>query len=405
MTLGGLLCAALILLQHPVPPGNVVPGADRLLGRDFSLVRGKRVGIVTNASGRLSNGTYLVDTLRSRGVRVVALFGPEHGIRGNAPAGEQVGDSRDSATGIRVFSLYGGRTKPTRSMLRGVDVLVYDIQDVGVRFYTYLSTMTLAMEAAAEAGIPFVVCDRPNPIGFLPVDGPIRDDSLRSFVGWLPIPIVYGLTCGELARMINGERWLAKGIRANLHVVPLSGWTRTMRWDETGLPWIPPSPNIRTPEAAVAYPATCYLEALNVSEGRGTEHPFQTIGAPFLEAAPVWSAMTGLALPGVRWLPAEFTPVSSKYAGETCKGVTLRITEPGSVEPLGIALELLRVLLQAGGNSVTVNESWMNRLMGTPTVLRALRNGVDPDTIRRAWMPDLDHFRTISAKYVIYPLR
>ncbi len=405
MTLGGLLCAALILLQHPVAPGNVVPGADRLLGRDFSLVRGKRVGIVTNASGRLSNGTFLVDTLRSRGVRVVALFGPEHGIRGNAPAGEQVGDSRDSATGIKVFSLYGERTKPTRAMLRGIDVLVYDIQDVGVRFYTYLSTMTLAMEAAAEAGIPFVVCDRPNPIGFLPADGPIRDDSLRSFVGWLPVPIVYGLTCGELARMINGERWLAKGIRANLHVVPLTGWTRMMHWDDTGLPWIPPSPNIKTPEAAVAYPATCYLEALNVSEGRGTEHPFQMIGAPFLDAPPIWSAMTGLALPGVRWSPAEFTPVSSKYAGERCKGVMLRVTEPDSVEPLGIALELLRVLVQAGGKSLSVNESWMNRLMGTPTVLQALRSGVDPGTIRKAWRPDLDHFRTISAKYVLYPPR
>ncbi len=402
----GLLLSGLLLSASPSPvPPAVLPGADRLLGEDFSLVRGKRVGIVTNHSGRLSNGVFLVDTLVSRGVRVVVLFGPEHGIRGEAAAGERVGDSRDAATGIRVYSLYGERTKPTRQMLRGVDILVYDIQDVGIRYYTYLSTMALAMEAAAESRIPFVVCDRPDPLGGLRVDGPIRDDSLRSFVGWLPVPIMYGLTCGELARMINGEGWLAKGVHADLRVVPMSGWNRSMLWDETGLPWTPPSPNIRTPGAAMLYAGTCLIEALSVSEGRGTDAPFQTIGAPGFDGARLWSAMTGLDLPGVRFTPVHFTPTSSKFAGVPCNGVSITVTDLRSVDPVGLGLELVRNILTIGDTSVTVREQWMNKLVGTPTVLQQLRKGTDTRDIRMGWQPALDQFRRKSAKYLLYPDR
>jgi len=393
------------LLQIAVPAlssPRVVPGADRLLSEEFRLVKGKRVGIITNSSGRLSNGVFLVDTLLARGVRVAVLFGPEHGIRGEAAAGAKVVDSRDPKTGIRVYSLYGEHTKPSKAMLRGVDVLVYDIQDVGVRFYTYLSTMTLAMEAAAEYKIPFVVCDRPNPLGGQVVDGPIREDSLRSFVGWLPVPVVYGLTCGELARMINGEGWLAKGLHADLHVVAMKGWTRTMLWEDTGLPWNPPSPNIRTPETALVYPATCYVEAMNVSEGRGTDRPFETIGAPKLDGARLWSDLAGLDLPGVRFRPAQFTPSSSKYAGELCSGVDISVTDPRKVDPLGLALYLIRGLLNVGYSPLTIRESWMSRLMGTPAVLQELRKGADPVNLRRGWGADLERFRQNSTKYLLY---
>ncbi|MEK9136788.1 MAG: DUF1343 domain-containing protein, partial [Bacteroidota bacterium] len=227
------------------------------MSKELNLVKGKKVGLITNHTGRLSSGQHLVDTLLAQGISVVALFGPEHGVRGEAAAGEKVGDTIDAKTGIPVFSLYGKTRTPTSDMLRDVDVLVYDIQDVGARFYTYISTMGLCMKAAIESGIPFIVLDRPNPLGGLKVEGPILEDSLKSFVGMYPIPLVYGLTCGELAMMINGEGWLATSAKADLTVVRMEGWTRSMLWDDTGLSWIRPSPNIPTPVTALVYPGTC----------------------------------------------------------------------------------------------------------------------------------------------------
>lgn len=395
----------LLLLEAPASalPPKVATGADRLVASFLHLLSGKHVGIVTNHTGRLSGGTFLVDTLLARGITIVALFGPEHGIRGEAGAGDQVGDSRDPKTGIEVYSLFGERTKPTREMLGGVDILVYDIQDVGARFYTYISTMKLSMEAAAEARIPFLVLDRPNPLGGIRVDGPIIDDSLRSFVGIVPVPVVYGLTCGELAQMINGEGWLANGIRADLRVIQMEGWRRDMLWEDTQLPWIPPSPNITTPGAALLYPATCFLEGTNISEGRGTTTPFQMIGAPFVHSGKLWASMAGLNLPGVRFSPCTFMPGWSKHAGKECHGITIEVTDGRSLDPLLVGLNLVGSLVRLEPDSLTFRDRWFNRLMGQVRVLQLLKQGGEPERIRQEWGTGLKHFRQISSKYYLYP--
>lgn len=397
---------ALLLICPAVPsPSRVTLGDDILLGSEFSLVRGKSVGIVTNQSGRLSNGTFLVDTLLARGVKVVALFAPEHGIRGEGGAGEEVRDSIDARTGITVFSLYGPTTKPTPAMLRGIQVLVYDIQDVGARFYTYLSTMTLSMEAAAEAGIPFIVCDRPDPLGGNKIDGPVTEDSLRSFVGMHPVPVIYGLTCGELATLINGEGWLSHRIHADLHVVKLRGWTRDMSWEETGLPWVLPSPNIRTPEASLVYPGTVYFEATNISEGRGTELPFQIVGAPFVKRYELWSAMTGLNLPGVRFTAVAFVPASSKYSGEKCEGIRINVIDRNAYDPLRVGMELLKNLHSMYPQEFSVRERSLRRLVGSERTVQDILNGVEFERDREAWQPGLDHFREILGRCLLYPSR
>lgn len=269
------ICCCLIIASSATvfaQPG-VKLGNDVLVERHLQLLEGKRVGLIVNHTARLSSGQYLVDMLVQRGIVIVALFGPEHGIRGEGLAGEKISDTKDEKTGIPIYSLYGKTRKPTAEMLANVDMLVYDIQDVGVRFYTYISTMGLCMAAAAEKGIPFIVLDRPNPLGGEKVDGPILDDSLKSFVGMYPIPIVYGLTCGELAKMINAEGWFAtkesgllNRLKCNLTVITMEGWKRKMPWGDTGLEWVPPSPNIKSAQTALVYPMTCLIEATNISE-------------------------------------------------------------------------------------------------------------------------------------------
>ncbi len=397
--------AAMLIVTTGAAYGQLVAvrcGAEILMQSDLSLLRSRGVGVVTNHTGRLPNGTHLVDTLRTRGVRIVALFGPEHGIRGDAAAGATVDDSVDSRTGVRIYSLYGSVSKPTPAMLKGVDIIVYDIQDVGTRYYTYISTLFLVMEAAAEQHIPVVVLDRPNPLGGIGVEGPVIQDSLRSFVGKVPVPNRYGLTCGELARMINGEGWLNSGIRADLRVIAMEGWRRDMLWPATGLAWIPPSPNLRDVDATLAYPGTCLIEGINASEGRGTSSPFLTIGAPFVDEHKLWSALTGLALPGVRFTPSRFTPQTSKYAGEECHGVTIVITDRVAFDPLMTGLSIVQSLMQLSPADVSVNSRWFNRLMGVAGVPDQLRSGISPSSLIASWKPEQVEFSRISGKYLLY---
>ena len=381
---------------------SVKPGADVLVEKRLDLVRGKRVGLVTNHTGRLISGEFVTDALLLRKVSVTALFGPEHGIRGGAEAGEKVIDSIDRKSGIPVYSLYGKISKPTPGMLQNVDVLVYDIQDVGARFYTYLSTMTLAMEAAAEKGIPFVVLDRPDPLGGILVDGPVLADSLRSFVGMHQIPVVYGLTCGELASMINGEGWLKGRVKADLIVVPMEGWHRSMRWNDTGLLWLAPSPNIPRFETALVYPATCFLEGTNLSEGRGTNNPFCLFGAPFVDSVKLTDELTSLKLPGVRFSPSVFTPSSSKFEGRECRGTTIKLTDPASYRPLLLGLNLFQELLKLYPTEMTFRMAWFNKLMGHADVISRLRRGESPGSILASWQPEIDQFRASSKKYWLY---
>ena len=395
-----LLIAAAI--AGPASKGQSVSvGADLLLTGRLDLVSGKRVALVVNHTARTSEGAHIVDALRSRGVAVVRLFGPEHGVRGVAAAGEKVTDGVDSATGIPVVSLYGKIQKPTREMLRDVDVLLYDIQDVGARFYTYISTMKLCMEAAAERGIPFVVLDRPNPLGGDLMDGPLLEDSLRSFVGCAPIPVVYGLTAGELARYLLAERLLAGGVQPELVVLPLRGWKRKDRWEATGIPWIPPSPNLPTPASAAVYPATCFFEATNLSEGRGSATPFEVVGAPFLDPVPIITALNSLSLPGVQFDTTTFVPTGSKFKGKRCRGIVIAVTDPRTFQPLRTGLHLLREVVRRTPGA-TLQRRWFVRLMGSARVFEEFTAGMEVEEIISGWGGGLRDFERKRRGSLIY---
>ncbi len=395
------LLTLLVLLTCPIILwSQVLTGADVLVNSRLQLLAGKRVGIVTNQTGRLRSGEFLVDALVSRGVHVTALFGPEHGIRGNAGPGEEVRDTLD-LKGIPVYSLYGATTKPTPRMLDSVDVLIYDIQDVGVRFFTYITTMYFVMEAGAEQHVPIVVLDRPDPLGGVVVDGPVLEDSLRSFVGIVPIPVVYGLTCGELARMINGEKWLKGGMHAELTVVPMQGWTRSMLWNETGLTWVPPSPNITDVRSCYGYPVTCFLEATNISEGRGTPEPFLMIGAPFVNADAL-AATLGRAMPSIRWEPTTFTPTSSKYKAVPCHGVRLAIDSPPLRHPISCAVSLLRVLKQSYAGRLTIQHADLLRLSGSSLVPESVEDSLVFRNTEKQWQQSCIEFIHASASYLLY---
>jgi len=381
----------------------VSTGADRLLTEHLGLLQGKRVGLIINQTSRLSSGESLLDALQKAGVTVSALFGPEHGIRGAAVAGEKINDAFDDQSGVAVYSLYGERNKPTAEMLKGVDLLVYDIQDVGARFYTYISTLKLCMDAAAEHRIPFMVLDRPNPLGGL-VDGPILEDSLRSFVGIVPIPVVYGMTCGELATFMNASGWLDAHRTADLTVIWMTGWTRSMSWAATGLPWIAPSPNIPTPETMVVYPATCFVEATNASEGRGTLAPFFQIGAPFINAESLAVALNGRHLPGVRFVPAHFTPTSSKHMGEVCHGVKLEVGDRSRFRPVLTGLVILSELLGQSPDSLKLNHRWLGKLLGKGSVAGYLEKGGNPVLLDEEWEAEASGFVKKTRGFLHYPV-
>jgi len=396
------LCLPLLLFPSPMlAQPSVKTGADVMVESQIQMLRGKRVGVITNQTGKISTGESLVEALIAKNVTVTALFGPEHGIHGEAGAGESIGDTVDGKTGIPAYSLFGKTTKPTPEMLHAVDILVYDIQDVGARFYTYVSTMTLAMEAAAEQHIPFVVLDRPNPIAFIGVDGPIREDSLKSFVGMLPIPAVYGLTCGELATMVNNEGWLSRGVRCDLAVVRMEGWKRSMHWEETGLPWIPPSPNIPTPSTALIYPATCLFEATNLSEGRGTLRPFQTIGAPFVDSS-FFASVSGMGIKGVQFSFVRFSPASSKFKGEFCNGLAIAVSDPLLYRPVRTSLLLIQALRKSYPAQIKINRRWFVRLLGVANIYNDVVENQSIEKIEKSWITSTASFRAKSKNYFLY---
>lgn len=321
-------------------PAGVRPGVEVFVENPPEIVRGKRVGLITNHSGLTTDGESTIDALYEHpDLRLVALFAPEHGIRGTADAGDRIESGRDEKTGLPVHSLYGDTQKPTPEMLRDVDVLVYDIQDVGVRQYTYESTLALAMEAAAEAGIPVIVLDRPNPVTGTIIEGNILEPGFESFIGIYPVLSRHGMTVGELARLYNEEQ----RIGADLTVVPAEGWRREMWFDETGLPWVDPSPNLRRLEATIHYPGTVFFEAINVSEGRGTDAPFEQIGAPWLRNEELAAEMNALNLPGVRFEPIELDIAEGarKYPGARVNGVRFVLTDRDVYRPLETSLLMI----------------------------------------------------------------
>jgi uncharacterized protein YbbC (DUF1343 family) len=338
------LAVLLVLVLPWAGAAQVRPGIEVFLENPPHALHGKRVGLITNQSGIDRERRSTIDLLSaSPHIMVVALFAPEHGIRGVAET--RVASSVDEKTGLPIHSLYGETNKPTPEMLQGVDALIYDIQDLGVRQYTYESTLALAMQAAAQKGIPIVVLDRPNPVTGTIMEGNLLEPGFETFVGIYPVLSRHGMTVGELARMYNVEQ----KIGANLTVIPVAGWRRDMWWDQTGLPWVNPSPNIRRLEAAIHYPGTVFFEAINVSEGRGTDAPFEQIGAPWLKHVEVANAMNALKLPGVRFEPTTI-PVAQgarKYPGQTLNGVRFIITDRGVYRPITasfLMIDLIRKL-------------------------------------------------------------
>ena len=407
MKLLSVVFASALHLSLPQTSATVVrPGVDvvRLEGERLSYLRGKRVGLITNHTGRAIDGTPTLDVLRGElGLDVVAVFSPEHGFSGDVAAGDDV--SSDESGDLPLFSLYGDIRAPSREMLARIDVLVFDIQDIGVRFYTYISTMKLAMDAAAEAGVGFVVLDRPNPNGGTRVEGPVLDPEFASFVGVAPIPLVHGMTVGELASLFKDDR-------LELDVVLARGWTRDLIWEETGLAWTAPSPNIRAARAALAYPALGLLEGINVSEGRGIDETFERIGAPWVDGERLSSVLNRLDLAGASFRPTSFVPRKSaaaprpKYENERCSGVELTIISPHALDAVRTGLEVIAAIRTLHPDDFEWIENdgsyWIDRLLGTDRPRRAIEEGMSVEDILESERPALERFVTVRAEHLLY---
>lgn len=389
-----LLVLVLGLACEPTSFVGFRVGVDRIQDEPYaSWIRGRRVGLITNQTGVTSTLVPTAEILRRMPeVRLTALFGPEHGIAGSFEAGDEVTDA------VNYFNLYGETRAPTPEMLRNVDVLVYDIQDAGVRFYTFISTMFESMKAAAENGIPFLVLDRPNPIDASRVEGPVLEQGFESFVGVHPIPIRYGMTPGELAMLFKEEA----GLDLVLWVVPLEGWRRTIWYDQLRIEWIAPSPNMPTVRTAEVYPGTCLIEGTNLSEGRGTTRPFELIGAPWLDAETLATLLNHLQLPGVTLRVQPFRPTFSKYSGEMCNGVQVHVTDRRAFRPVDTTIHLIREALNLHPDKLQFREEAFDRLVGNNWVRRMLVESRAADAIIDRWQPELESFNERRRKNLLY---
>jgi uncharacterized protein YbbC (DUF1343 family) len=376
------------------PDAGVLCGIDVLARDGFKQLEGCRVGLITNHTGLDRFGRSTIELLHAApNVELVTLFSPEHGLRGELDA--RVADSTDPLTGLKVYSLYGETRRPTAEMLKGIDTLVFDIQDIGTRFYTYIATMGLAMEEAAKHGIRFVVLDRPNPITGTRVFGPLNDrDGLLT--AYHRIPLVHGMTVGELARLFNAER----NIGAKLEVIGVEGWRRSMWLDETLLTWVDPSPNMRSLTQATLYPAIGLIEACNVSVGRGTDTPFELFGAPWIDGRKLAARLNGLDLDGIRFVPYRFTPDVSKFKGEECGGVQIVLTDRNAFDPLETGLSIARELKDLFGDSFDVDH--VDRLLFNKDVLERVKTSTGPTSYTTLWKRELGEFMARRAKCLLY---
>ncbi|WP_010647720.1 exo-beta-N-acetylmuramidase NamZ domain-containing protein [Oceanobacillus massiliensis] len=380
-------------------------GVDVLLGEQKDLIEGKRVGLITNPTGVDQELNSIVDLLHhDPDINLTTLYGPEHGVRGDAQAGEYVEFYVDETTGLPVYSLYGQTRKPTPEMLENVDVLIFDIQDVGTRFYTYIYTMAYAMEAAKENGKEFIVLDRPNPLGGHKVEGPVLETEYASFIGNYPIPLRHGMTVGELAKLFNEEF----DIGADLTVVEMDGWKRDMYYDDTELTFVLPSPNMPTFDTALAYPGAALIEGTNLSEGRGTTKPFEMIGAPFVNSTEFAAELNNLELPGVRFRAASFTPSISKHAGTLSHGVQIHITNKKSFKPVETGLHIVKTLHDMYPEDFEFRAessdgiSFFDNLIGNGWIREAIENGDSIKSMEKKWKKELKEFNKIRKEYLIY---
>ncbi len=376
---------------------EVRTGAEILLAHHLEELEGRRVGLVMNPTARVQ-GTHMLDTLLAEGVNVTALFAPEHGFRGQASDGEVIRDGVDRETGLPVYSLYGKTKKPTEEMLEQVDLLLFDMQDVGARFYTYNMTLGRVIESASAHGKPVWVLDRPNPAGGEYMAGWMLEEEYRSFVGGYPIPMVHGMTLGELAKMMVGEGWIQTSGEPQLRVVKMEGWERSMKWPDTGLEWFPPSPNLPTFEHAYLYLGTVLFEGTNISEGRGTDHPFLTIGAPRPALSDSVVADLEYQFPSLELQRITFTPRSMpgkapapKFEGEVCRGVGIQIRDYDRLDPVRFGLALLEAFMSA--SSQVEMTDYIYKLAGTDKV----------EDLKADWKEEIRHFRKQRNPYLLYP--
>ena len=376
-------------------PRSVTVGIDALRAAGFVPLRGQRIGLLTNHTGLARDGATTIDLLHEvDGVELVALFSPEHGIRGVLDS--VVVSGRHERTGLPIHSLYGENRRPATETLKGLDAIVVDIQGIGARFYTYMTTMAYVMEAAAAQGILIVVLDRPNPIGGVMIEGPIQDDAAIGFTGYFPMPVRHGLTLGELAQLFNAER----EIGVDLSVVKMVGWSRDAWFDGTGLPWVNPSPNMRNLHQAALYPGIGAIEGTNVSVGRGTAAPFEQLGAPWIDGTELADYLNGRSLQGIRFYPVAFTPESSKHAGQPCGGVYMIVTDRSALRPVRVGLEVAAALYRLYGDTFEIAAA--GRLFGSRETLRRTKAGDDPAAIARSWVAGEAAWRRLRAPYLLY---
>ncbi len=389
----------------PVPSVDIAEvrtGLDVLLSDSLHIIQGKSIAIVTNQTGIDQNGTPNYERLMNlENVDLKVIFSPEHGLFGEAAAGEKVSYGEREIELPTVISLYGKDRKPTSEMLKDVDIILYDIQDIGARFYTYITTCGLVMEAASELDIPVVILDRQNPIRGDRIEGPLLNKEFQSFVGYYPIPIQYGLTIGELAQMIVGEKWIDSN--PILSVIQVEGWTRQLWFDETTLPWVLPSPNIPDLETAIVYPGMCLLEATNVSEGRGTFNPFIQFGAPWINSIELSQSLNKKHLPGVVFSPISFTPTTipgmannPKYENELCYGIQIHITDRNQYQSILVGISIISTIDELYPKDITFNEKWFAKLWGSDSWKDAIQN-IDSETI--LYDTNFDELRN---KYILY---
>lgn len=378
----------------PHPP--TLAGIDVLAAEGFARLKGKRVALMTNQTGQSTQGVSTIDLLAgAKDVKLVALFSPEHGIRGELD--ENVPSSRDEKSGVPIHSLYGATLRPTDAMLDGIDSIVVDLQDIGARFYSFPPSVAYVMEEAARRKIAVVVLDRPNPIDGFDIEGPAQDSGGNRYVGYLPMPIRHGMTLGELARLFNGEG----AIGADLTVIPMRNWRRDDWFDQTGLPWSNPSPNMRNLVAATLYPGIGAIEHTNISVGRGTDAPFEQIGAPWIDAVKLAGALNARALAGIRFYPVTFRPApGAKLGGQTCRGVFMIVTDRDRIRPVRVGLEIASALTALHGDQFTLEDA--AALFGSRAMLARVRAGEDPASIAAAWGADEAKWRRLRSKYLLY---
>jgi uncharacterized protein YbbC (DUF1343 family) len=383
-------------LPAPAEAVAVQSGIDVLRAEGFEILRGRRVGLVTNHTGRARDGATTIDLIHgAKDVTLVALFSPEHGIRGILDS--KVPSEKDEKTGLVIHSLYGETRRPTDEMLDGVDTIVFDLQDVGARFYTYTTTMAYVMEEAAKRKIAVVVLDRVNPINGFQIEGPALDKAHVGFTGYFPsMPVRHGMTLGELAQLFNAEN----RIGADLTVVQLRNWSRDLWFDMTGQPWINPSPNMRNLIQATLYPGIGAIEGTNISVGRGTDTPFEQIGAPWIDGVQLARELNGRDLPGIRFYPIRFTPASSKHATQECQGVFMVVTDRLALRPVRVGAEIAGALSRLYGGKYEIDAA--ARLFGSAANLAALKAGADPSSLVGGWSAAEARWRLLRARYLIY---